>query len=133
MFLHLTVILYTRRGRYDTPLRGQPPTHTPGHPPWTHISWTHDPRDIHHPLDTHPQIRLTGGRYASYWNAFLFYCRVCTNKNEVEAQDDTGRQNQELIRCQDWVNYIGINFGLLIYFAFLVQTYVQENRYVNLE
>ena len=66
MFLHLTFILYTGGGclplgpggvhllgRHLPPLGKHPPGHKP-HPP---------PRDGH-----------CSGRYASYWNAFLYYC-----------------------------------------------------------
>ena len=67
IFLHLSVILFTvgeYLGRYPpppgryTPLpqAGTPPGQV--HPPGSSACW---------------EIRATSGRYASYWNAFLFY------------------------------------------------------------
>ena len=91
IFLHLSVILFTggvlpqcmlgyqhppRPGRH--PPRGDPPEQTP---PWTRQT---PPGPGRHPpgADTPPDqadpphrgsIRSTSGRYASYWNAFLFF------------------------------------------------------------
>ena len=79
MFLHMSVILFTGGG---VPGPGTPPgtrsplrqVHTPGtrytppdqvHPPWTRYTPTPGP-------GTPPGDGYCCGRYASYWNAFLF-------------------------------------------------------------
>ena len=47
------------------------PRQTPPRPRYTpHVTKTPPPRDQRH---TPPGIRLMSGRYASYWNPFLFY------------------------------------------------------------
>ena len=58
MFLHLSVILFTG-GRCTSPLGRHPPGQTS--PLGIHPPWVDPPRDGH-----------CSGRYASYWNAFLF-------------------------------------------------------------
>ena len=81
IFLHLSVIPFTRGRclpncmlRYTPPPRHSPWTHPPDrHPLWTHTSWTHTHPDT--PQTDHPPdsgIRSTSGRYASYWNAYLY-------------------------------------------------------------
>ena len=93
-FLQLSVILFTGGGGGVCPIACWD-THTP----WTQTRpWTHTPSDTH-PLDTHTRtaghthtqthththpwrppghppgyygIRSTNGRYASYWNAYLY-------------------------------------------------------------
>ena len=70
IFLHLSVILFTGGG-----VPGQVPTPWAGTPPWQ----VHLPGQVYPwagtpplPQAVHAGIRLTSGRYASYWNAFLF-------------------------------------------------------------
>ena len=46
--------------------------HTGIHPP----PWEQTPRE-QTPREADCSIRSTSGRYASYWNAFLFYCCLC--------------------------------------------------------
>ena len=97
MFLHVSVILFTGGGLQRTPLRHQadtppdladPPA---GRPP----SRENPPDQADHPGRENPpgtgrpprqgeptpreedcSIRSMSGRYASYWNAFLFYVYV---------------------------------------------------------
>ena len=63
-------------------------THTHTHTPWTHLSppghrtrWTHTPLHTH----THPAYPPLpphcSGRYALYWNAFLFQMKYVQIKN----------------------------------------------------
>ena len=54
---------YTSLGRY-TPLQVHPPAGTP--------PWAGTPPGRYTPQTVHVGIRSTSGRYASYWNAFLF-------------------------------------------------------------
>ena len=66
MFLHLSVILFTGGGVWQTPPPGR---HTPGQ---TYPLGRHTPADGH-----------CSGRYASYWNAFLFWVfyQMCTDRS----------------------------------------------------
>ena len=62
IFLHLSAILFTGVGCLP---------HLPGRYPWADTPlgrhpWADTPRPVH------TGIRSTNGRYASYWNAFLF-------------------------------------------------------------
>ena len=80
MFSHESVILFTGGCVADTPLWAEPP---PGkHPPADPLPRQTPPTQCMlgytHPLpsaywDTPPPGCHCGGRYASYWNAFLFY------------------------------------------------------------
>ena len=96
MFLHLSFSHSVHRGRYPpgqvtpwagtplgryTPLEGTPPGQVPpwaGTPPGqVHPLGRYTPMQVPpgagtpHPA-MHAWIRSTSGRYASYWNAFLF-------------------------------------------------------------
>ena len=83
MFLHVSAILSKGEGA------GTPRTsYTPPGPATPPGPGTHLPQDQVHPRDqVHPpgssvcwEIRATSGRYASYWNAFLFLEKlVCVN------------------------------------------------------
>ena len=55
------------------------------HPPDTHTDpWTHPPPGHTHTLDPPPPPpRSTSGRYASYWNAFLFNKYLIISKGTV--------------------------------------------------
>ena len=54
---------------------GTPPL-GPGTPPWTRYTpWPGTPPGTRYTPRTR-EIRSTRGRYASYWNAFLFYCKL---------------------------------------------------------
>ena len=81
MFLHLSVILFTRGSQ--TPPPGQtppgktPPRQTP--PPGRHPPGQTPPQADTSPRQTPPGQTPPGddhcsGRYTSYWNAFLFVC-----------------------------------------------------------
>ena len=90
MFLHLSVILFTGRGLPQCMLgyhplgAGTPRTrHPPGsrHPPRADTPPTRHPAGSRYPLGTGTPLEQTPpwsrdgyccGRYASYWNAFLF-------------------------------------------------------------
>ena len=71
MFLLVSVIL-SRGGGLPQCMLGYhpPPKHTPG----KHTPWQAPPQEAHtSPVSTHtPGIWSMSGRYASYWNAFLF-------------------------------------------------------------
>ena len=88
IFLHLCVILFTGGvpgqvppGRYTPRAGTRPGRYTPWqvhphrqvHPPgrYTPPRQVH-PWQVHTPPTVHAGIRSTSGRYASYWNAFLF-------------------------------------------------------------
>ena len=80
MFLHVSVILLTG-GSLENPPPPGPGTHTPPRPrrtppgPVTPPSRTKEnpPRPRRTPpREEHCSIRSMSGRYASYWNAFLF-------------------------------------------------------------
>ena len=91
MFLHVSVILFTRGGLPQcmlgyspgpgTPPQDQappgsrhPPEHTPPEQtPQSRPPGTRPPPPSRHPqgADTHPRVGYCCGRYASYWNAFL--------------------------------------------------------------
>ena len=60
---------WTETPRTETPLNRDPPrTETPWtETPQTETPWTETPGQ-------RPPCTVTSGRYASYWNAFLFYC-----------------------------------------------------------
>ena len=83
IFLHLSVIHSVHRGGsgMETPTppgRGPPPGPDPS---WhvdplrdqTPLAWRDPPGMENPPLEADSGIRSTIGRYASYWNAFLFY------------------------------------------------------------
>ena len=75
--------IFTARppGRY-TPRAGTPPgqvhplgqVHPPGQVPSSRQ--VHPPRAGTPPRAVHAGIRSTSGRYASYWNAFLYICQI---------------------------------------------------------
>ena len=76
--LYLSVILSTGGGLpppgqtpqwADTTLGRQPPEQTP---PWADTPLPSACWDTHPPCPVHAGIQSTSGRYASYWNAFLF-------------------------------------------------------------
>ena len=75
MFVQVSVILSTGRGRLaDTALGRHTPRADTSHPPGRHLPppWA----DTSHPPGQTPQPPSDGHcsrRYASYWNAFLFY------------------------------------------------------------
>ena len=87
MFLQLSVILFTVEeylGRYPlgryTPQQVQylgkytPWQVPPGrHTPWQVHPQAGTPPSRYTPLAMHAGIQSTSGRYASYWNAFLFF------------------------------------------------------------
>ena len=63
----------------DTPLGPDPPEQTPRDqtPPQADIALGADPGSRHPPREADSGIiRSTSGRYASYWNAFLFGCKI---------------------------------------------------------
>ena len=99
------------------PLRQIPPEQTP---PWANTPsgqtlplGRHPPMQTPHPLGRHPlhsacwEIRATSGRYASYWNAYLFCpkfskfhsrkkctrrtinCRVCADRSVKISQNSS--------------------------------------------
>ena len=78
MFLHLSVILFTGRladppGQTRPLGRPQPSRQPQAHPLGSH-PWADTPVGRHPPLCAVPAgIRSRSGRYASYWNAFLFF------------------------------------------------------------
>ena len=69
MFLHVCVILFTggSPGRENPPRAGRTPPPGRENPPGADTPPGADP-----PRAAHSSIRSTSGRYASYWNAFLF-------------------------------------------------------------
>ena len=81
MFLRLSVILFTGGGVHpqtDIP-PGRPswadtPRQTP--PPGRLTLGRHIPPGRHPPRQTVPRDDHCSGRYASYWNAFLYSCYV---------------------------------------------------------
>ena len=103
MFLHVSVILFTGRGVSGTPRAGtrpgqvHPPAGTPPgrcnplrqvHPPGRYTPLRQVPpfagrSGRYTPPAMHAGIRSTSGRYASYWNAFLFQAifKVCNIGN----------------------------------------------------
>ena len=78
MFLQASVILLTGGCLPQCMLRYTPPRSR--HPPWEQIPpWEqtpprsrHTPQTKYTPLEADSGIRSMSGRYASYWNAFLF-------------------------------------------------------------
>ena len=82
MFLHVSVILSTGGGLQagrTPPGPGRPPPRPgrtplgPGRPPRTRENPPPDQADPQQPpREADSRIRSTSGRYASYWNAFLF-------------------------------------------------------------
>ena len=79
MFLQASVILLTGGGCLPQCMLGHPPSR---HPPWKQTPPEQTPHPSRHPpppRSRHPppeadsSIRSTSGRYASYWNAFLFW------------------------------------------------------------
>ena len=88
MFLHLCVILFTEGGGLPdrdphqtedlldrNPLDRDPPGQR--HPPWTKTPPSPD-RD--------PPCMVKSGRYASYWNAFLFHVVSCSEITSVHCE-----------------------------------------------
>ena len=85
MFLHLSVSHSVHRGGLPQCMLGcnppEPGTPPPGsrHPPHQHPLEQTPPR-TRHPPDQAPTLPADGyccGRYASYWNAFLFQTVIC--------------------------------------------------------
>ena len=78
IFLHLFVILFTGeewypRRHWGRPPRQQIPPQRRHTPPGADTPSDQTPPDqTHPPPEADSGIRSTGGRYASYWNAFLF-------------------------------------------------------------
>ena len=70
MFLHLSVILFTGVSATPTPGKTHPPLGR--HPLGRHPPPCGHPTGQTPPCTVHPGIRSTSGRYASYWNAYLF-------------------------------------------------------------
>ena len=83
IFLHLSVILFTGGVLPQCMLGYQPPLSGSRHPP----------RTRHHPRgggEADSSIQSTSGRYASYWNAFLFINRFSSlSFQAVEAGFNT--------------------------------------------
>ena len=69
------------------------------HPPWAGTPRQVHPLDRYTPLAMHAGIRSTSGRYASYWNAFLFSdCFVAKlsfghSDSNSSANGTCGKQN----------------------------------------
>ena len=89
MFLHVSVILFTGGSlcQGDPPPDRDPPrTETPPLP-WTETPPSLD-RDPPFPGQRppspgqRPPRTVTSGRYASYWNAFLFYIKLVSTSHE---------------------------------------------------
>ena len=87
MFLHLCVILFTGGGvsLTETPTRQKTS--------WTAIPWIETPLDRDTPLDKdtpfprqRPPRMVKSGRYASYWNAFLFHVVSCSEITSVHCE-----------------------------------------------
>ena len=77
MFLHVSVILSTGGG-----VSGRPPGQTPPHPWADTLPWANTPpprADTLPPRDGH-----CSGRYASYWNAFLFFVNSFTIRSRKQ-------------------------------------------------
>ena len=71
IFLHLSVIHSVHRAGLPQCMLGYPPPEqTP--PQSRHPPWTRPPGRRHLPWEADSSIRSTRGRYASYWNAFLY-------------------------------------------------------------
>ena len=72
MFLQLSVILFTE-GVSASVHAGIPPPLEPDTPPRADPPISRPPRQTPPPLHSACwEIRATSGRYASYWNAYLF-------------------------------------------------------------
>ena len=83
MFLHVSVILFTRRDSRSTPRGGGwgvwlggLKAHTQGESPSPHPGGCVSQHVLRQTLP--PADGFCYGQYASYWNAFLFYKRLCT-------------------------------------------------------
>ena len=78
-----------------TPLGRPPWTHPQTHThPWTncngHTPGRHTPLDTHYPLNPPPPTRRSmSGRYASYWNAFLFLCVLRLMRTIIRSNNDS--------------------------------------------
>ena len=70
MFLHLSLILFTGRGCLPQCMLGYIPLG--GDPPGRHQVDTLPPRKTPPGSSAYWEIRATSGRYASYWNAYLW-------------------------------------------------------------
>ena len=79
------------------PMEAHPPKHTPieAHTPEAHLPWKH-PFWKHTPLEAHPTTPSPppgdghcSRRYASYWNAFLFYIVIV--QSEKMFKNDNAR------------------------------------------
>ena len=82
MFLHLSVSHCVHGGVADTPWADTPQADPHNrHTPWADIPQTDTPRDGH-----------CSGRYASYWNAFLF--SVCSTKFELLQNSSAGNASR---------------------------------------
>ena len=73
--------------REQTPPSRHPPGQTPQsrHPPRTRTPPGPDPRHTH-PPEADYSIRSTSGRYASYWNAFLFLFKTGDHINSFKKR-----------------------------------------------
>ena len=130
IFLHLSVILFTGRvsasvhagippPRADTPApRGRHPlgadTPRSRHPPGADTPWEQTaPRGADSPLrEADSGIRSMSGRYASYWNAFLF----------LLSSVSIGKPNLTQTECR---NLYSNNRGFFpLFFAHIVRTAV---------
>ena len=137
MFLHLSVILST--GWVSAIPSGQTPPWA--HPPGTHTLGTHSPGKQPPaqcmlgytttlpsacwdtpPCPVHAGIRSTSGRYASYWNAFLFY-KWTLIRLKVSHFHKTSRKRticqciQKPLRTFPWTSttfFVCMNFLLLL-------------------
>ena len=97
MFLQVCVCPQGGRGVclsacWDTPQTRHPPEQTPPRPdtPWTrHPPWEQTPprSPPPSPREADCSIRLTSGRYASYWNAFLFILCFVNLEKHTAAVD----------------------------------------------
>ena len=87
---------------------GYTPSHTPPRqtPPWADTPWTYTPPGRHLPRQT-PLVGYCTGRYASYWNAFLFlnnvwFCVWPTQENPIFL---SGRRDSSSVRkCSSQLN-----------------------------
>ena len=87
----------TPPGRYSPlPPAGTPPgrcTPRAGTPPWAGTPpapWAGTSPQAGNPPAMHAGIWSTSGRYASYWNAFLFHFFICLRRIKYTYTDDVG-------------------------------------------
>ena len=96
MFLHVSVILFTGGGAQPQCMLGYttlPDQRPPGTRPETPRDQTRAPLRTRHPPDQTPpprsstcwEIRATSGRYASYWNAYLYECHLICFKRDFPS------------------------------------------------